>query len=81
MHKTDHYGSDVYNSTYWNTDALPHGRQDAPTNVHNVAPAKALMQWGDEGTEKVHVLEPEVYQNRANSNSPNKRTTFYGQGE
>lgn len=29
--------------------------------------------------EKVHVLEPEVYQNRANENKPNTRTTFYPQ--
>ena len=29
--------------------------------------------------EKVHILEPEVYQNRANTNVPNIRTTFYGQ--
>jgi hypothetical protein len=27
--------------------------------------------------EKVHVLEPEVYQNKANTNTPNLRTTFY----
>ena len=29
--------------------------------------------------EKVHTLEPEVYQNRANTNQPNIRTTFYNQ--
>lgn len=29
--------------------------------------------------EKVHVLEPEVYQHRANENKPNTRTTFYPQ--
>ena len=27
--------------------------------------------------EKVHVLEPTVYQDKANTNTPNKRTTFY----
>ena len=27
--------------------------------------------------EKVSVLEPEVYQDRANTNKPNIRTTFY----
>merc|ERR1712046_107486 len=27
--------------------------------------------------EKVHVLEPEVYQAKANTNTPNLRTTFY----
>jgi hypothetical protein len=27
--------------------------------------------------EKVHILEPEVYQDRANTNKPNIRTTFY----
>ena len=28
--------------------------------------------------EKVHYLEPEIYQDKANSNTPNTRTTFYG---
>jgi hypothetical protein len=28
-------------------------------------------------TEKVHILEPLAYQNRANTNTPNMRTTFY----
>jgi len=32
-----------------------------------------------EDPEGVQVLEPEAYQNRANSNTPNKRTTFYPQ--
>ena len=27
--------------------------------------------------EKVHVLQPLAYQERANTNFPNKRTTFY----
>merc|ERR1712086_994865 len=27
--------------------------------------------------EKVHVIEPTVYQDKANTNSPNLRTTFY----
>ena len=30
--------------------------------------------------EKVHILEPEAYQERANTNKPNIRTTFYNQG-
>jgi len=30
-----------------------------------------------EDPEKVHVLEPTAYQNQANSNTPNPRTTFY----
>merc|ERR1719162_969196 len=27
--------------------------------------------------ERVHILEPRVYQERANTNTPNTRTTFY----
>jgi hypothetical protein len=35
------------------------------------------MNDGPAAPEKVHVLEPEVYQQAANTNKPGPRTTFY----
>jgi len=45
-------------------------------------PAPPALAQKDDDTnlpdpERVHILEPRVYQERANTNTPNTRTTFY----
>ena len=88
--KNDEVMPDVFKWTNDMVSPIQENRTKSPEDLSNVAPAiastaqiqQALTQAmaADEGEpEKVHILEPEVYQNRANSNKPNPRTTFYNQ--
>ena len=53
-----------------------YSQQSEPT-FYNSRYGLWMMQQEAE-PEKVHILEPEVYQHIANTNKPNIRTTFYG---
>ena len=57
-------------------EAKPEAKKEETKTEAKTEAKKALAQ---EEPEKVHTLEPEVYQGVANNNTPNKRTTFYAE--
>lgn len=63
------------------TEADPEGTgaaaAEAAPEAAPAEPAAEVAAFAQAAPEKVHVLEPKVYQNRANTNKPNTRTTFY----
>merc|ERR1712146_851337 len=77
-----------YSKENMGTHVMWHDREkgmDAPTQdprYHHAFPegdyeeGKAAFAQQAE-PEKVHILEPLVYKNKADTNKPNKRTTFY----
>jgi len=60
----------------WRSDVPPEKRNNGNFDYQGNSGFKNLVQTSED-PEKVHTLEPEAYQNRANTNTPNTRTTFY----
>jgi hypothetical protein len=60
----------------WARSAAAFSQKDDEKEKEVVVPNYTSWQYHDQ-TEKVHILEPEKYQVKANTNSPNMRTTFY----
>ena len=87
--KDDNVNPDVYDWSFDNLMPIPWNRYDSPEDKRNAAPMTSAAQIQaalaeamaideqEPEPEKVHILEPEVYRERANNNKPNPRTTFY----
>mmetsp|Transcript_13459 Transcript_13459/g.22896 ORF Transcript_13459/g.22896 Transcript_13459/m.22896 type:complete len:252 (-) Transcript_13459:43-798(-) len=58
----------------WRSDVAPEQRKDGLFKYDGQSAYNTLAETEPEG---VHVLEPIAYQHRANTNTPNMRTTFY----
>lgn len=72
-----------YSKENMDTHVQWHDREkggDAPTQdprYHHAFPEDEYATFAQGEPEKVHVLQPMWYKNKADTNKPNKRTTFY----